>query len=138
WMTSPRGQKRLQQLAQQTPRVDSEKAKLAEFIRTSDSRTLATRLTKEPSDTSRAAILQSLLSRPDGIDRYLDLVLDPSKRDRALDALEALPQPPTQQLVMALDSPQIARRFAAAKALGTLCHGQVLPQLKRMIEQDNH
>jgi hypothetical protein len=127
WMTSPRGQKHLQKLAQQAPHVDSEQAKLAQFIRTSDSRALAARLTKEPDDASRGAILQTLLSRPDGMDRYLDLVLDSSKRDQALDALEALPRPPTERLVMALDSPQVARRFAAAKALGTLCHGQVLP-----------
>lgn len=138
WMTSPRGQKRLQTMAQQRPHVDPEKARLAEFIRASDTRTLAARLSTETNDTTRVVILQNLFSRPDGMDRYLDLVLDPSKRDQALDALESLPHPPTQRLVSALDSPQVARRFAAAKALGSLCHGDVLPSLKRMIEQDNH
>jgi hypothetical protein len=138
WMTSPRGQKRLAKLAEQRPRVDPERARLAEFIRTSDTRTLATRLTSESNSSARGAILQSMLTRPDGTDRYLDLVLNPSTRDQALQSLQSLSQAPTQQLLRALDSPQVSRRFAAARALGSLCHGEVLPQMKRMIEQDNH
>ena len=52
--------------------------------------------------------------------------------------LDNLPEPPTNALLAELNSLSVERRFAAAKALGRLCHGQTLPTLKRMIETGNH
>ena len=49
-----------------------------------------------------------------------------------------LPNPPTDLLLSQLNSPSVAHRFAAAKALGVLCHGDTLPELARMIETGDH
>jgi hypothetical protein len=84
--------------------------------------------------TVRAELIRATLSRPAGVDAYLDLVLDSSTRDAALDAVRSMPEPPTDALMAALDDARVDRRHAAAKALGVLCDGQLLPSLRRMIE----
>src|SRR5581483_8234393 len=103
-----------------------------------DSQSLSIAMLKESEPESRARLLAAMFQRSDGANRFLDLVRNRATRDRALDALQSLPQPPVDVLMAELDNPSVERRFAADKSLGCLCHGESLPVLKRMIETRNH
>jgi hypothetical protein len=92
----------------------------------------------EKDPNSQQLLLKAMLTRPGGMDQFLDLIRNPAARGTAITTLAALPQPPTDALLAQLDSASVERRFAAAKALGSLCHGQTLPTLKRMIQTNNH
>jgi len=65
-------------------------------------------------------------------------VLDPATRLGALTALHAAPTPPTDLLIARLNSPLVDQRFAAAKALGSVCHSETLDALKQMVARDVH
>lgn len=125
-------------VAKAAPVAELKEAQPADRYKNADSPALVFAFARESDESTRQAIFQSLLSRPDGMDHVLDLILNSSTRERTLASLHALPQPPTNQLLAKLDSPSMARRFAAAKALGSLCRGQTLPTLKEMITRDNH
>jgi hypothetical protein len=86
------------------------------------------------------AAYAGLLARRDqlSIDFLLKFVLDSTTRSSALAALRAAPDPPIEALLARLDSPLVDQRFAAAKALGSLCHGQTLDTLKQMVARDDH
>lgn len=118
--------------------IDPRQQRIAEFCRVADVNALAMALMREVDVSAQRQILQSLLARPGGAERYLDLVLNPQTRARSLAVLQIMPEPPTDLLLAELDSPSVARRFAAAKAIGSICHGQTLPRLQRMIEQNDH
>ena len=95
--------------------------------------TLVGALIQESDESSRQAILQSLFARRDGMDRYLDLVLNASTRRVAIESLQTAPGESRQMLLTALDGPSIQRRFATARALGSICGGDTLPVLRSMI-----
>ena len=69
---------------------------------------------------------------------FLAMVLDDARRDDALAALHASPAPPVERFIANLDHPQVDRRFAAAKALGSLCDRADIGQmLRRMVNQND-
>jgi hypothetical protein len=138
WVISPAFAKRQASAAKPTSIVDPHAEQIESLCRTADARGLAAALVREQDEGARSEIFDALLSRPDGMERYLDLVLSSATRTRALNVLHLSSHPPTHALLAQLDSPSVARRFAAAKALGEICHGQTLPQLKRMIERSDH
>ena len=108
------------------------------MCRNADARTLVGALIQESDESSRQAILQSLFARRDGMDRYLDLVLNASTRRVAIESLQTAPGESRQMLLTALDGPSIQRRFAAAQALGSICGGDTLPVLRSMIQRGDH
>jgi hypothetical protein len=137
WYMSPVGYAHSRAIAQKKT-VPDPQATLARFTRQQSPRELAALLMRESDPELRKAALTELLQRPSGMNLYLDLVLNAKTRDSALSALHLLPQSPEPLLLAQLDSPTVSRRFAAAKALGSLCHGQMLPELQKMIEGNNH
>jgi hypothetical protein len=87
-----------------------------------------------------AAVYSRLLARDDkqSIDLILSLILDSSTRNGALGALRTAQRPPVDRLLAQLNAPLVDRRLAAARALGSLCHGSTLDLLKQMIARDDH
>ena len=139
WAISPAGQKYFSKLPRPAPPpIDPHEARITRLCQSADSQALASAMLRETEPESRQKLLEALLQRRDGMDRFLDLIRNRPTRDVALAMLDNLPEPPTNALLAELNSLSVERRFAAAKALGSFCHGQTLPTLKRMIETGNH
>ena len=139
WLISPAGQKFLAtKSAPPQPAPDPHQTMVARLCENADAKRLAAAMLNEKDSDSQEALLRVMLTRPDGMDQFLDLIRNRATRTTAMTTLAALPEPPTNALLAQLDSPSVERRFAAAKALGSLCHGQTLPTLKRMIQTNNH
>jgi hypothetical protein len=97
-------------------------------------------LTRAPHPDSRLAAIGALLKFNDepATSEFLAMVLDDARRDDALAALHASPAPPVERFIANLDHPQVDRRFAAAKALGSLCdRADVGQTLRRMVNQND-
>ena len=138
-MISPAGQKFLTaKSAAPKPLPDPHQTMVTRLCENGDSKRLVATMLKETDPDSQAALLTALLARPDGMAQFLDLIRNRATRGTAMSTLAALPAPPTEALLAQLDSPSVERRFAAAKVLGSLCHGQTLPTLKHMIQTNNH
>ncbi|MDQ3441605.1 MAG: hypothetical protein M3478_14780 [Planctomycetota bacterium] len=88
----------------------------------------------------REAIGRLLMLNDEGaVSAFLAMVLDDARREEALAALHASPAPPVERFIANLDHPQVDRRFAAAKALGSMCDRDDVGQtLRRMVEQNHH
>ena len=97
-------------------------------------------LARAPHPDSRREAIGALLKLHDkpATSEFLAMVLDDTRRDDALAALHASAAPPVEQLIANLDHPQVDRRFAAAKALGSLCdRADVGKTLRRMVNQND-
>ena len=90
-------------------------------------------------DARREAIAQLLtLNEEQAVSAFLAMVLDDARREDALAALHAAPKPPIERFIANLDHPQVDRRFAAAKALGSMCDRTDVGQiLRRMVNQND-
>jgi hypothetical protein len=91
--------------------------------------------TKEPA-RRRDAI--SLILQRNDLQSFLYFVLRPSTRDDALAVLHAMPNPPTQELLVELNHQQVDYRLAAAKALGGICDHKIDQTLMRMVRRNDH
>src|SRR5688572_6785844 len=97
-------------------------------------------LARAPHPDSRQEAIGALLKFNDepATSEFLSMVLDDTRRDDALAALHASPAPPIERFIANLDHPQVDRRFAAAKALGSLCNRADVGQtLRRMVNQND-
>jgi hypothetical protein len=138
WLISPSGQKYLATRDQPTTPPDPREAQLQALCRTGDATTLAAALPRQEDERARRLIVQSLLTCPGGAERYLNLVLNRATRAPALASVRELSPQVSRALLASLDDPSMARRFAAAKALGNACQGDLLPTLRQMIQSGDH
>jgi hypothetical protein len=137
WIISPEAEKR--RLAQKpAPAIDPHHAQVEQLCRAADSRVLASSLLGERDEASKNALFSALIARRDGMDRYLDLLLNSRTREAALSTLQSVKNPPTRQFLASLDDASVARRLAAAKALGSVCDPRMIAVLRQMIEQGDH
>lgn len=87
----------------------------------------------------RAAFDEMLaVADPADVQLFLTCLLHPRLRDEALARLRACSDPPTSQLLAQFDSPLVAQRLAAARALGAIASPDLSQQLQRMIRSNNH
>jgi HEAT repeat protein len=91
------------------------------------------------SDVRREAISELLKFDDDrAVSEFLTIVLDDARRGDALAALHGAPAPPVERFIANLEHPQVDRRFAAAKALGSMCdRTDVGLTLRRMVDQND-
>ena len=91
------------------------------------------------SDVRREAISALLKFDDDrAVSEFLAIVLDDARRGDALAALHGSHAPPVERFIANLEHPQVDRRFAAAKALGSMCdRTDVGLTLRRMVDQND-
>jgi hypothetical protein len=91
---------------------------------------------RNPSLDRRRAALRNMLARTDtaSINAFLACVRDSSTHDDAMSALRAAPNPPIDGLVAQLNSPLLANRMTAARALGEICDSDVAERLVQLVQ----
>jgi hypothetical protein len=83
---------------------------------------------------------QEMLASPSpaAMEAFLRIMLAPSLRDDGLAAVRSMPSPPTALLLQRFDDAHVDYRFAAARALGALCEGDVRSDLQQMVLDGTH
>jgi HEAT repeat protein len=86
----------------------------------------------------QSAAMAALLKRPTpaGLNAYLSLVADPSKRETAIRASDQVGDPPVEALLARLDDPRVDVRVAAALVLGRINGPAVTRRLAAMVERN--
>jgi hypothetical protein len=88
----------------------------------------------------QAAMIQLLaVGTEPVVQQFLAMVLDDRTRADALTAVHAAPQPPVGQFLLALNDARVDQRYAAAKALGSLCdRPDVGVALRQMVNENRN
>jgi hypothetical protein len=90
---------------------------------------------------TRRKLLEELLVHPapTDLDAFLKLMLVPACRDDALAVLRTAPgRPNAAALIARFNDAHVEVRFAAARALGTMCQTPVRAELRWMVEANVH
>jgi HEAT repeat protein len=103
-----------------------------------DAQTLAALALEETEPRRQRQIVAELIqsSDPSALGLYLQLVVDRSRRDVALDALADVKDPPVQALIEELSNSRVAIRFAAARVLGRIDGPVTTEQLVYLIQRN--
>jgi hypothetical protein len=111
------------------PAVRSEA--LDAISRLADPAQLSELIQRDWSPSQRRQLITALVRRrsPDALQRYLELVNDLARRADALAAMQAMANPPVEQLLPLLCGPRADLRLAAAAALGQIDQPQVTRRL---------
>jgi hypothetical protein len=91
---------------------------------------------RNPSADRRRAALRGMLARTDSasMNAFLACLRDSFTHDDAVAALRAASSPPVDGLVAQLNSPLLANRMTAARALGEICDADVAEKLVQMVQ----
>jgi hypothetical protein len=91
---------------------------------------------RNPSADRRRAAMRGMLARTDSasMNAFLACLRDLSTHDDAVAVLRAAPNPPVNSLVAQLNSPLLANRMTAARALGEICDADVAEKLVQMVQ----
>jgi hypothetical protein len=121
------------------PPMDSRSVAVVSFSAADQNR--IRRITVERDPVARRRLLSELLAspKPADLEAFLQLMLTPACRSDALAVLRESTAPPDAALLFArFNDARVDRRFAAAKALGTMCSGPVQAELRRMVQTNSH
>lgn len=111
---------------------------LPAVVRVLDERELMQLLANETDFPRRRAVVGAIVARDRDGQLTLALAMNPETLEETLIALRHADSPAVTSLLAALRDSSPSRRLAAARALGTLCHAGVLPQLERMVLTGEH
>lgn len=126
------------ELARHYQHVALRDALLPAVVRVFDERELMQMLANETDFPRRRTIVAAMVARDRDGQLTLALAMNPDTLEETLIALRHADSPAVAPLLAALRDSSPSRRLAAARALGTLCHAGVLPQLERMVLTGEH
>lgn len=113
-------------------------AAMQAICRLSDVSTLARLIPSAKDDAEKSQLIAAMLRRnpAESMPEFLRLVENLQTRQAALQSLDELDHPPTQELMAALGAANMADRFAAARALGHIDGPHTTAELVGRIEEN--